>query len=177
MTVTTSASKRWDQTTSPVPFRPDRFPRRKVFGEIKPHNRAGISAGLAQLRTRRGLYPGSTPQLVTYRQVAGRPRHYEVLAADSGELREVLDRTRRGLRTWYRIGIVDYPRAMERIPRWECPSSFGTDIEDAVRSAYAAQVGVTLPAKRGNAPGADLVHEYAAFLRELAAELEGETYG
>lgn len=193
-TASTSASTiarlgryRWDAAPRLSPYNPARFPRLGVVGEVKPHHGAGIAAGINQLRTRaRG---GKTPQLVTYRQVPGRPTSYDVLAADSDQLKVLLAGLRgprgvtaagvRTLTTWYWLGRVAVPEAVVPIPVWQCATTFGSVIEPYIRAQYAAKVGARLGSKDAQQTGADISHEreLAAFLRELAAELEAEAGG
>jgi len=47
--MTTNPGYRWNSGTKPVAFDASKFPRTGVIGEIKPHNTAGIAAGIAQL--------------------------------------------------------------------------------------------------------------------------------
>ena len=44
--MTTTADYRWDPATRPLPFRASKPAPKAVTGEIKPHNRAGIAAGV-----------------------------------------------------------------------------------------------------------------------------------
>ena len=53
--MTTTASHRWKSDTQTDALRRLEVPRTGVIGEIKPHNTRGIAAGIAQLRTRRGI--------------------------------------------------------------------------------------------------------------------------
>ena len=178
--MTTTASHRWKSDTRPMPFDASKFPRTGVIGEILPHNTRGIAAGIAQLRTRRGI-TRRTPQLVTYRQVPGQPTRYEVLAADPTQLAGVIQRRRAGIDTWYSLGVVESSRAVLPIPLWQCSSSLGNLLERQIRQRYATRVGATLASKTSaSQTGADIEHELlemAEFLRELAAELEAEAEG
>lgn len=173
----TRSGYRWDKGTEPRQFSTMKRPSKAVIGEIKPHNTAGITAGITQLRGRPGIEK-STPQLLTYRQISGQPTKYEVLAADSTQLNAAIKNRETKIDKWYTLGIVESSKAAEMIPRWECPTSLGNLLEPWIRRRYASRLGVTLAAK--NSPsqsGADFVHskqEIANFLRELAAELEAE---
>jgi len=175
--MTTASGYRWDPATRPAPFDASKFPRTGVIGEIKPHNRAGISAGIAQLRGRKGITQ-RTPQLVTYRQVPGQPTRYEILAADSTQLAGVIRGRRAKIDTWYTLGIIESSRATMAIPLWQCSTSLGNLLERQIRQRYQARVGTTLDAKgSASQTGADITHErqeMAEFLRELATELEAE---
>lgn len=186
-------------TTDVKPWPQDlvKFPRTRVVGEIKPHNCDGISDGIRQLVTRfqsRRLLSRSqdplprfdvTPQLLTYRQLPGQPTQYEVLAADSGELRAIIAEWRprghiRRPQTWYRLRfLITVPQAVEMIPRWKCATQLGNLVEAQIRDKYAMQLGISLPRKSASRAGPDIEHELtemAEFLRELAAELEAEGY-
>ena len=173
----TKPGYRWDATTAPKPFDTRMFPRKGVIGEIKPHNPAGIAAGIVQLRGRSGITRG-TPQLITYRQVPGQPARYEILGADSAQLRSVIQGRAAKITTWYTFGIVESAQAARMIPLWECPTKLGNVLEGPIRVRYAKRVGATLDRKDDAAlRGPDLKHELremAEFLRELAVELEAE---
>jgi len=172
--------------TTIVPLRPEhlrKFPRKGVVGEIKPHNDAGIAAGIRQLVRRTEGRKSATPQLLTYSKVNGNPRRYEVLAADPPQLRAIIAEWRAKTRyprptLWYRLGSdLDVPQAVEMIPRWNCPTQLGNLIEGPIRAKYAMQLGISLPPKPPSQTGADITHErqeMAEFLRELATELEAE---
>ncbi len=163
-----------------------RFPSRSVVGEIKPHHPTGIAAGIIQLRGR--ALAGRTPQLITYRQVRGRPSYYTVQAADSHQLSALLTRLggprgRRltpadlaSLTTWYSLGDIRVPAATKPIPLWQCATAFGFVIEQYIRDHYDSLVAAKMKAKDPRGAGADISHEMelAAFLRELAADLESE---
>ncbi|MDZ5663464.1 hypothetical protein HN031_20695 [Nocardioides sp. zg-1308] len=188
MTTTRQSRHRWDSTTKPTAWPQDlvRFPRKGVVGEIKPHNAEGIADGIRQLVTRTAGRRSVTPQLLTYRQVPGQPSRYEVLAADSGELKRIIAGWRPRQRvpkptTWYQLRHpISVPAAVELIPRWQCPTQLGNLVEAQVRAKYAMQLGITLPARSASRTGADIEHELlemAEFLRELAAELEAEVHG
>jgi hypothetical protein len=175
--MTTTSKYRWTSTTEPLPFTKSKFPSDSVIGEIKPHNPAGIAAGIVQLRGRRGITQ-RTPQLITYRQVPGQPTKYEILAADSTELAGVIRGRRAKLGTWYTLGIVESSAAAKPIPLWQCSTSLGNLLEPQIRQRYAARVGAKLKEKdNASLRGADIEHELlemAEFFRELAAELEAE---
>jgi hypothetical protein len=160
-----------------------KFPRKNVVGEIKPHNDRGIYEGIRQLRDRVAGRRAVTPQLLTYRQMPGQPTRYEVLAADSGELRTIIAawqprKPNPRPQTWYRLRFpITVPQAMEMIPRWQCATQLGNLVEGQIRDKYAMQLGISLPHKSASRTGADFTHELlemAEFLRELAAELEAE---
>lgn len=178
---------RWNSRTQPLPYDRQRFPHRNVVGEIKPHNRPGIAQGIRQLRGYMTNHPTATPQLITYRQVAGQPTSYEVLAADSRQLKALLDylgapkngQTKHDLNSlqkWYLLGRIRVPEATETLQFWQCPPPFGAMIENRIRNQYASMVGVRLKPKSPSRPGEDISHEreLAAFLRELAGQLEAE---
>ncbi|GAA1057443.1 hypothetical protein GCM10017608_16230 [Agromyces luteolus] len=164
-----------------------KFPRKRVVAEIKPHNADGISDGIRQLVRRNAARAAITPQLLTYRPVDATRTRYEILAADSGELRTIVAawRPRKRVprpRTWYRLpGTITVTAAADRIPRWQCPTQLGNLIEGQIRDNYATQLRISLPQKSASRTGADIEHELlemAEFLRELAAELEAEAgYG
>lgn len=170
----TKRKVRWDPAPPISPLISAPFPTTRVIGEIKPHNAAGIRAGIAQLRTRHG-YTTKTPQLITYRQKDGDATRYDVFAADSRELRSVLRRDRPGIATWHRLGTIQSARAIEPIPRWQCPTALGVLLEPQIRRMYAARAGITLDKKSGHRTGADIEHElFAEFLLELATELRAQ---
>lgn len=181
---TTATRPRWDQSTRPRPWPNDplKFPRKNVIGEVKPHNSAGIAAGIRQLVSRGAASRSVTPQLITYRQVPNQPTRYEILAADSAELRRIIagwkPRQRVKPKIWYAVRFpVVVPAAVEMIPRWQCPTELGNVVEAKVREKYAMQLGISLPRRSASRGGADIEHELlemAEFLRELAAELEAE---
>ena len=162
------------QQAHPTLRRPDRdrFPSQRVVGEIKPHTARGIAAGIAQLRTR----PTNQRRLlVTYRLQPGTVATYDVLIADPEQLSTAIRlNSAAGLTSWRVIDRVRGPSAHATMRVVDCPPSLGRDIEPKVRAAYARWTGVTLAPKSALATGADIRHELADFLRELATELEAE---
>jgi len=167
----------------PWPRSAAKFPQRNVIGEIKPHNTDGISDGIRQLFNRKAARLSVTPQLLTYRSIDPQRIRYEVLAADSDELRKSVaawqprQRAQKP-RTWYRLPtLITLPAAAEMIPRWQCATQLGNVLEKHVRRAYTDAIRIPpLPDKHPSRPGPDIEHELlmAEFLRELAAELEAE---
>jgi hypothetical protein len=184
MTVTQPSHSAFDTTTTPGTWSQDllKFPRTNVIGEIKPHNPDGIAEGIRQLARRNAARRSVTPQLLTYRPVDVQRTRYEILAADSGELKRIIAAWRPRQRvpkptTWYRLRFpISVPRAADMIPRWQCPTQLGNLVEGQVRAKYAMQLGISLPGKSASGTGADIVHELAEFFTELAAELEAEGY-
>lgn len=132
---------------------------------------------MRQWRTRRGAeFAGLQRHLVTYRPSPGHPGRYQVLISNPDELMEVISGRQRGLpQKWSLIGEFTNSRSQQLIPLTECPPRLGQLLERQTRERYAAWVGLgSLPGKNPNTPGLDAQHEYVAFLRELAAELEAE---
>lgn len=178
-------------------------PRKGVIGEIKPHNVKGINAGVEQLRKSKLRKSKGTPKLLvllTYRTVDPTdPSRYEVLMADPGELKTVINErdedersktvpkgTRRPplltrLTTWYKIGD-NFPEecALKQIPYHSCPTLFGAQLEKKVRMEYEKFMRArytrpqfpTLTSKSPWQTGHDILHEeFADFLAELAVQL------
>lgn len=182
MTVQQLGRYRWSNRPTTAPVTPWQFPRKNVMGEIKPYNPAGVAAGVRQLARWRDSRPHATLQLIAYRQEPRQPSRYQLLAADTRQLAEAVNnaRARKPFRiaTWYDVGTISVPRALEKIELWQCPTLFGNVVEEHVRARYAARVGIgPLPKKDASRPGPDIEHELlemAEFLRELAAELEAE---
>lgn len=175
VTVTTQQYRR-DEPVAGAP--PPSLPRTGVKAEVKPHNSAGIRAGVEQLK--RSRKPGK-PLLLTYRTTSDRtPTAFEVLLADPGQLAQALGGGRRAadITRWFRIGGFTAPHALTPIPFAACPPRFGSSVEGSVRSAYArfmrtAHPGFRLGPKHASAGGHDILHEeLAAYLRELAEEME-----
>lgn len=192
MSITAHPSTRWryDTVAGSVGRDPTLFPPTGVVGEIKPHSRSGIAAGVAQLRRRladpalraRARARATTLQLVTYRQVPSDPTRYDVLLADPHQLGTVVRAGRGSVTTWYRIGQVVMRDAVTPIPLWQCPTMLGNRLEPKVRAMYQGWMrnvqghhGVALRNRSPQAPDADFSHEGADFLRELASELEQQT--
>lgn len=158
--------------------RPPALPRTGVRGEIKPHNTAGIRAGLEQLRR-----PGraGTPVLLTYRTISDdAPTAFEVLMAAPEQVEQAVRGARpaAALDRWFRIGTFTAPQAVKQIPLAACPTRFGVTVEPQVRAAYVRFMRQTHPGfglgrKHPSAPGHDVLHEeLAEFLHELAARLD-----
>lgn len=175
VTVTTQKYRR-DAPVTGTP--PPSLPRTGVKAEIKPHNSAGIRAGVEQLKRSRSA---GRPLLLTYRTTSDRtPTSFEVLLADPDQLREALGGRRRAadITRWFRIGGFTAPHALTPIPFAACPPRFGASVEGSVRSAYArfmrkAHPGFRLGTKHASAGGHDILHEeLVAYLRELAEEME-----
>lgn len=169
---------RRDKAVTTGPRHP--LPRTGVKAEIKPHNTAGIRAGVDQLK--RSRKPGK-PILLTYRTVSDdKPTDFQVLLAGPDQLEQALrgKRTAASINRWYVIGGFHAPYALTRIPLAACPTRFGSTVEDPVREAYAdfmrrSHAGFTLGTKHASAGGHDILHEeLAAYLRELAEEMEAE---
>ncbi len=166
---------------------PARFPRANVVGEIKPHNVKEIRRGVNQLRAHynstRGR--GFAYQLVTYRQAPGDVTRYDVLLADPVELGRIV-RSRAGqgrVATWYGIGQVRMSDASSPIPLWQCAPMLGNRLEPKVRAMYQGwmrnvqgHAGLALPLRPPGTRGPDFTHELTDFLRELASELETESW-
>jgi hypothetical protein len=178
-----------------------RLPRRRdVIGEIKPHNSREVNAGVEQLR-RSPLRTSREPVLLTYRTVEKTdPSRYQVLMADTVELKAVLaerDREARDgrlggakrrppifsrLRTWYAIGSPFFEDcALRPIPYHTCPPLLGAQVEAKVRNKYQEAMGALysrppfpqLTSKSPWATGHDILHEELAdFLAELAVQLQ-----
>ena len=176
-------------------------PKEGVVGEIKPHNSREINAGVEQLR-KSAVRTSKVPVLLTYRTVKETdPSSYEVLMADTVELKRVLaerdkeDKDRRPggakkrrppilsrLTTWYRVGNpFPEPCALEKIPYHTCPPLLGAQLEkgvreqyeEAMRSRYSRPPFKKLPSKSPWAAGHDILHEELAdFLSELAVQLQ-----
>ena len=163
-----------------------RFPPTGVVGEVKPHNPAGIRAGLAQLR---GDSPpvarpaGPAAARASPRSSSPTARHRVTRRASTCSW-PTRTSSRSAVRTgaaptrWLAIGTIRYPGAAQPIPLWQCPTRLGVRMEPKVRSLYARwmrevqlQPSVRLTARRANRPGADIEHELAEFLTELGAEL------
>jgi len=184
MTTTEIGHYRWSSEPPTAPVRPDQFRKTHVVGEVKPHNPRGIAAGINQLVRSTARRPTALPQLITYRQSRASRTQFEVLAADVVQLQNAIAGRKAGrhpaptVSTWYLVGTIPVPQATRTIELWQCPTLFGNEVEQLVRDAYAARVGIPrFPVRPASRTGADIEHELlemAEFFRELAAELEGE---
>lgn len=191
------AERQWDAAVSAHAPRLPGYRQKGVVGEVKPHTPGGLRAGVEQLRARaaqirkRGEKAEDTRyHLVTYRQVDGDPSRYETYVSDPRLVDPlVLSRARpTGPITPERLGMakmggrpLHVPAALKQIPVHECTTTLGNLLEPLVRRRYTAWMRVAqgkrnfrLELKHPQAKGADIRHEMAAFLRELATELEAE---
>lgn len=164
------------------------FPPTGVVGEVKPHRTDQIRLGVAQLRRRlQGSTPVQTLQLLTYQEIAGDPAWFVVRIADPDQLAaavrtpdEVTRRTRADRLAFRVIGRVRLDPSAT-IPLRRCSTELGFALEPKVVALYqgwmrnvrgGAARGLAVPINRRGDPRADIRHEAADFLRELALELE-----
>ena len=184
------ASRAWAPPATALAPRLRAFRLHGVVAEIKPHTPGGIRAGVLQLKARAAALrrAGRDPlqtrfHLVTYRQVDGDPSRYDTYISDPSTFDQVVHGS--AAPTFLKMSArpLHVPRAVERIPVHQCHTMLGNELEPLVRRRYAAWMRVTqgkpgfrLEAKAPQRAGADIVQkeELAAFLRELAAELEAE---
>lgn len=190
--MTTTQNRRWaplPRTTAPV----DRtaYAAAMVVGEVKPHTPGGISAGISQLRRRRDELKRAghdvtkvTFNLITYRPAGTDPTQYQLSISDPGQMRTAV--LSNGPVPGFKLmgAPFTFAAATRKIDLRDCPSTFGTEIEKAIRAryggwmrSYQGHAGFRVPRKPRGGKGADLPfkqYELIAFLRELAAELEAE---
>ena len=180
----------WAERPTALAGRQAAFRKRGVVAEIKPHTAGGIRDGITQLKARRNALRkrGRDPEetryhLITYRQVDADPARFETFISDPRTMTAVLSGT--GMPTFLKMGNepIHFPRAIEKIPVHQCPTMLGNELEPKIRARYAAwmrtkqgHTGFRLGAKDASTTGADVTHELVEFLRELAAELEAESY-
>lgn len=165
-------------------------PATGVIAEVKPHTTRGIRDGIRQLRQRAQAERrakrnprGFRYHLVTYRQVDGDPGKYETYISDPRTMEAVVFGTAQPSFLHMGSKPLNFPRAMETIRVHQCPSLLGNELEPRVRLRYAAWMrvaqghqGFRLASKSASQTGADIRHEMVDFLRELATELEAESY-
>lgn len=156
-----------------------KYPRRQVVVEYKPHNRAGIRGGIAQLRSRPEAKT-LQPRLVTYERTG--PNRFVVRIIDPAKVMAAVRKPLRSLsaaefpttRDAVDIGWFSLPpEILNRTLRLvKCPTKLGVEVERFVDKTYSRWIGIEHASRKANATGADRIHETADFLRELAFELE-----
>lgn len=168
-------------------------------GEVKPHSRAGIAAGVRQLAGRTGTRgPVKAALLVTYRRPPGEDNRAEILGAevDVAALQTWAAANRKRGRgqppsptavplpvptTWYHLAFVPFSWTAP-ITLAQCPTCVGNRMETLARQVLDKRRGgqFNLSAKnrrkRSSAGGADLyevdqLRGEVGYLRELVREL------